>query len=277
MLLTVDGRSVHAVTGGPVHAATGGPVHAATGGPVVVLIHGSGMNNTVWSLQNRFLAHRGVGVLSVNLPGHGRSAGPPLPTVEALADWTVALLDAAGVERAMLAGHSLGALVALAAAHQAPERVAALALLGAADRMPVHPGLLAAAVAGEAGAIRMVVGWGFARRAHIGGSPVPGMWMLGAALRMMEREAPGVLGVDLGACDRFQDAPRMAAAVACPTTVVIGTADRMTPPKAGRRLAALIPGAETVELPGAGHMMTIEAPEATARALLRAATCQERA
>jgi pimeloyl-ACP methyl ester carboxylesterase len=121
-----------------------------------------------------------------------------------------------------------------------------------------------------------VVGWGFARRAHVGGSPVPGMWMPGVVLRMMEREAPGVLGVDLGACDRFGDAPRMAAAITCPATVVIGAADRMTPPKAGRKLAALIPGAETVELPGVGHMMTIEAPEATAQALLRAATRQER-
>ncbi|HEV7369373.1 alpha/beta hydrolase [Arenibaculum sp.] len=271
MLLTVDGRPVHAATGGrPLDA----PLDA--GGPVAVLLHGSGMDNTVWALQSRFLAHRGVGVLSVDLPGHGRSAGPPLPTVEALGEWVVALLDAAGVGRALLAGHSLGALVALAAAGRAPERVGALALLGAADRMPVHPGLLAAATAGEAEAIRMVVGWAFARRAHIGGSPAPGMWMVGAALRLMEREAPGVLGVDLGACDRFADAPRIAAAIACPTTVVIGSADRMTPPKAGRRLAALIPGAEIVELPGVGHMMAVEAPEATARALLGAATRQER-
>lgn len=262
MLLSVGGRTVH--------AGTGGRKFEPVSGKAVVLIHGSGMDNTIWAQQNRFLAHHGLPVLSVDLPGHGRSEGPVLETVEAMADWVMALLDAAGLEAGLLAGHSLGSLVALATAARTPQRVTALALLGTAERMPVHPDLLALARAGDPEAIRLVVGWGFGRRAHIGGSPLPGVWMLGAGQRLMEREAPGVLGVDLAACDRFSAGAAMAASIRCPATLVLGRADKMTPAKAGRALAARIPGAHVVELPDTGHMMMVEAPVATARALLDA-------
>ncbi|HSK40575.1 MAG TPA: alpha/beta hydrolase [Arenibaculum sp.] len=261
MRLDVWGEEIHALTGGRPFDRSG---------PVAVLIHGSGMDATVWGLQSRYLAHHGMSVLAVDLPGHGRSGGAPLGNVEALGEWIVALLDAAGVERAALAGHSLGALVALACAHAAPERVRALALLGAAERMPVHPGLLAAAHDDVDDAIAMVVGWGFGRHAHLGGNPMPGLWMIGNALRLMERAGPGVLAADLGACDAFSAGGEMAAALRCPTTVMIGTADRMTPAKAGRHLASLVSDARIVELSGSGHMMMVEAPEPTARALLAA-------
>lgn len=262
MLLSVGGRAVH--------AGTGGRDFEPVSGKAVVLIHGSGMDNTVWAQQNRFLAHHGLPLLSVDLPGHGRSEGPALETVEEMADWVVALLDAAGLEAGLLAGHSLGSLVALAVAARAPERVAALALLGTAERMPVHPDLLALARAGDPEAIRLVVGWGFGRRAHVGGNALPGVWMLGSGLRLMEREAPGVLGTDLAACDRFASGAEMAAAVRCPVTLILGAADKMTPAKAGRALAARIADARVVELPETGHMMMVEAPAATARALLDA-------
>lgn len=267
MRLNVRGDEIHALTGGRAFDRSG---------PVAVLIHGSGMDATVWGMQSRYLARHGMSVLAVDLPGHGRSGGAPLGSVEALGEWIVALLDAAGVERAALAGHSLGALVALACAHAAPRRVRALALLGAAERMPVHPGLLAAARDDVPGAIGMVVGWGFGRRAHLGGSAMPGLWMIGSALRLMERARPGVLAADLGACDAFSAGGEMAAALRCPTTVVVGTADRMTPAKAGRRLAGLVPGARIVELSGSGHMMMAEASEPTARALLTALCEQAR-
>jgi pimeloyl-ACP methyl ester carboxylesterase len=107
MNLSVDGRGVYAYTGGR-------PFDAA--GRTIVFLHGAVTDHSVWTLLARWFAHHGFGVLAVDLPGHMRSDGPPLRNVEALADWTIALLDAAGVGRAALVGHSMGSLIALEAA-----------------------------------------------------------------------------------------------------------------------------------------------------------------
>jgi pimeloyl-ACP methyl ester carboxylesterase len=87
-----------------------------------VFVHGALHDHSVWTLLARWFAHHGHGVLAVDLPAHGGSEGPPCTDVEAGADWLLALLDAAGVRRAALAGHSMGSLIALEAAARAPER-----------------------------------------------------------------------------------------------------------------------------------------------------------
>ncbi len=255
--------------------AVGGiEVFAATGGqpfdpsrPCVVMVHGAGMDRTVWALQSRYLAHRGRGVLAVDLPGHGRSGGEALASVEALGDWLVDLLDAAGVETAALVGHSMGALACLAAAARHPARVHALALLGVAARMPVHPDLLALAEANDRHACELIDDWAHGPAAHIGGHPAPGTWLLGGGVRLLERARPGVLHTDLAACDAFAAGADYAAAIACPTRLVLGAEDRMTPAKAGRKLAEAITGADVVVLPECGHMMMTERPDATLEAL----------
>src|SRR5690606_23067560 len=103
--------------------------------PCVVFVHGALGDHSVWTLLARWCAHHAHGALAVDLPGHGRSAGPPLPSVEALADWTLALLDAAGVRQAALVGHSLGSLIALEAAARAPQRASRLVMIGTAYPM----------------------------------------------------------------------------------------------------------------------------------------------
>ena len=67
--------------------------------PAVVFLHGAGMDHTVWALLARAFAHHGFAVLAPDLPGHGHSAGEALSSITALADWTAALIDAAGVRR----------------------------------------------------------------------------------------------------------------------------------------------------------------------------------
>src|SRR5689334_17068405 len=76
-------------------------VFVATGGrdfdsalPAVVFVHGAGFDHSVWALHSRWFAHHGFAVLAPDLPGHGRSAGPVLPTIAAMADWTIALMQA---------------------------------------------------------------------------------------------------------------------------------------------------------------------------------------
>ncbi len=258
MDLTVNRRKVFAATGGR-------PFEAAL--PTAIFLHGAGMDHTVWALQTRYFAHHGHGVLAVDLPGHGRSGGQALESVEAIADWLVRLMDKAKVATAAIAGHSLGAFAALDLAARHPARVRALALLGAAPRMPVNPDLLAAAQADDHLAFELVTDWGHGRAGHLGGNVAPGLWVLGGGERLLERSRPGVLYGDLQACDDYRDGLARAAQVACPTLLVLGAEDRMTPARAGRKLAGAIPGARVIEILGAGHMMMTEKPDETLDAL----------
>ena len=227
--------------------------------PAVVLLHGAGMNHRVWAWQCRALARDGRRVLAVDLPGHGRSAGPALSRIEAFADWLVSLLDAAALDRAGLAGHSLGALIALDAAARHPGRVRALALVGAALSMPVHPKLLTAADDDPPAAVAMMMRWSRGEE--------PEATTL--SNRPLIDAAPGVLAAGLAACDAFRLGSERSQAVHCPTIVVAGTHDRMTPMEGARALAAAIPAAELAAIQDAGHMLPLTAPRETLAALLR--------
>lgn len=247
----------------------GQPAHIATGGaaldrdrPAIVLIHGASLDHSVWALQSRYLAHHGRAVLAVDLPGHGASNGAPLPTIEAMADWIAALLHAAGFETAALVGHSMGALVALETAHRHSAQVRALGLIGATMKMPVHPDLLSESAANSVVAIQMLSRWGHGHAASLGDCKAPGVWMTGTAERVLERAAPGVLHNDLAACNAYANGAAAAASVVCPTVVVQGSRDVMTPLRAGRDLAAAITGARLVVLDGAAHMLLAERPDA---------------
>ncbi len=247
-------------------------VFVATGGrtldaelPALVFLHGAGMDHSVWSLQARYFAHHGRAVLALDLPGHGKSEGPALASIAAMAGWVVGCLDALGIGRASLVGHSMGAFVALETAAAAPERVKALALLGVAAHMPVHPELMAAAAAGKRLAPELITAWGYGRAAQIGGNPAPGLWMTGGGLSLLERSAPGVLASDLGACGDY-DGAAAARRVRAPTLLLLGRDDRMTPPAKAEPLLDALPQARRVVLP-AGHMLMVERPDAVIDAL----------
>jgi pimeloyl-ACP methyl ester carboxylesterase len=140
------------------YAYTGGrPWPAAIEpGRCVVFLHGALNDHSVWTLLARWYANHGFAVLAVDQPGHGRSDGPPLASIEALADWLVALLDAAGVATAHFVGHSMGSLIALEAAGRAPQRAAGLVMIGTAYPMKVSPALLETARDDPPRAIAMV-------------------------------------------------------------------------------------------------------------------------
>ena len=233
----------------------------------VVLLHGAGFDHTTWALHSRWFAHHGHSVLAPDLPGHGRSAGAPLPTIAGMADWTAALLDAAGVAKARLVGHSMGSLIALETAARHPAKISALGLIGTAAAMSVGPDLLKAAEANDRAAVDMVSIWGLGYQAELGGSLAPGLWMHSGAQRVLEQCRPGVLFNDLSACNAYQNALAAAAKVTVPTTLILGERDMMTPAKAGKALAAALPNSRTVVLRGAGHMMMIERPDELLAAL----------
>jgi pimeloyl-ACP methyl ester carboxylesterase len=258
MRIDVDGTSCYAYTG----------AHAMDADrPSIVFVHGAANDHSVWALQSRYFAHHGCNVLAVDLPGHGRSGGAALATVEAIADWIPRLLDAAGVAQAALVGHSLGSLVVLASAARHPERVTRIALLGPAAPMPVSDELLAAAKADDHAAFEMINGWSFSAGKQVGGNTVPGMWMTGNAMRLMERTRPGVLHTDLVACQSYGRGLVDAAGVRCPALAIIGARDLMTPAKGAQALLDALVDKRTVMLPRAGHAMMAEQPDAVLDAL----------
>src|SRR6202041_2512477 len=248
MHLSVNGTDTLVTTGGR-------PFEPSL--PAVVLLHGAGFDHSTWALHSRWFAHHGYSVLAPDLPGHGRSSGKPLTTIADMADWTAALLDAAGARQARLIGHSMGSLIAIETAARHPAKVTALSLIGTAATMTVGPDLLKAAEANDHAAVDMVSIWGLGFQAELGGSLAPGLWMHSGAQRVLERCRPGVLFNDLSACNAYQNALAAAAQIKVPATFILGERDMMTPAKAGKALAAAMPHARTVVLPGAGHMMMI--------------------
>ncbi|MDR5813024.1 alpha/beta hydrolase [Caballeronia sp. LZ033] len=261
MMLDHHGRAAYAYTGGK-------PFDAAR--PAVVFIHGAEHDHSVWALQTRYFAHHGFGVLALDLPGHGRSAGAPLSTIGALADWVIGVLDAAGVRQAIFVGHSMGSLIALDAAARHPERALGLALLATAAPMTVSATLLDAAREHEPEAIEMVNQWSHSTLAAKPSSPAPGFWLQGANRRLMERVS--LLGeallfhTDFSACNAYAEALERAGAARCPVCVLSGRRDIMTPPRASRPVVEALRKAgatvQTVEL-DAGHAMMTEQPDAT--------------
>ena len=203
----------------------------------------------------------GFGVLAPDLPGHGRSAGPALGDIAAMADWTAALVSAAGATKAHLIGHSMGSLISLETAARHPDKVSALSLIGTAATMTGGPELLKAAEANEQDALDMVSIWGLGFKAELGGSLAPGLWMHGGAQAVVKHCEPGVLFKDLSACNAYTNALTAAASVKVPVTLILGERDMMTPAKAGKALAAAMPHAKTVVVPGAGHMIMAERPD----------------
>jgi pimeloyl-ACP methyl ester carboxylesterase len=258
MQLSVNGTDVFVATGGREFDASL---------PTIVLLHGAGFDHTAWALHSRWFSHHGFGVLAPDLPGHGRSPGPPLPTIAEMADWTSALLDAAGVTSAKLVGHSMGSLIALETAARHPAKVTALSLIATAAVMTVGPDLLKAAEANDHSAVDMVSIWGLGSLAELGGSLAPGLWMHYGAERVLERCRPGVLFNDLSACNAYQNALAAAERVTVPATLILGERDMMTPARAGKALAAALPNSRTVVLSGAGHMMMMERPDELLAAL----------
>lgn len=233
-----------------------GPARA--GGPPLVLVHGAGGTHRHWPEEVRGLPGRRA--VAVDLPGHGASPGPAPETVPGLAAGVLALLDALAVPRAVVAGHSMGGAVALALALEAPARVAGLVLVGTGARLRVAPAILQATAdpAALAAAAESMAQWSF--------GPSAGPDLRRALAEGLLANAPGVVHGDFAACDAFDVTARLGE-IRAPALVLCGSEDRLTPPKYSELLRDRIAGARLELVPGAGHMVMLEAPAAVARAV----------
>lgn len=260
MEILVHGRRAYCHTGGK-------PFDPSL--PTAVFVHGAQHDHSVWTLQTRYFAHHGFGVLAVDLPGHGRSEGPPLADIGSMARWLLALLDAAGAGLALAIGHSMGSLVALETGRLAPQRIAGIALVATAYPMRVSPALLDAAASAPTQAIDLVNGWSLSPPYRASRSN-PGSSAHGVNRRLMQRIAaadPTVFATDFRACDAYADGEAAAAALRCPVLFVLGRDDRMTPPKASAALRERLPAAHTALIDGGAHGLMAEQPDAALDAL----------
>jgi len=270
MIFNVKGASTYCYTGGKAFDPAK---------PTAIFIHGVLNDHSVWILQTRYLAHHGWNVLAVDLPGHCRSGGEPPATVEAAADFVLALMDAAGLQQAALIGHSFGSLVALEAAARAPQRVSQLVLVGVAFPMRVSTALLEASVSAPLKALEMVNVFSRSTLAPPPSALGPGTWVYGASMALGRRvlasnQQVNVFYTGFKACDSYQNGLQAMTRVTCPVLFVLGKLDQMTPPKAARELIKLAGDAQVVYLPG-GHQQMNETPEEMLAALSGFLTRQE--
>jgi pimeloyl-ACP methyl ester carboxylesterase len=230
--------------------------------PTVVFVHGAGLDHSSFGLQSRYFGYHGWNVLAVDLPGHGRSAGPPVASIGGMADWIFKFLDSVSVGNFSVVGHSMGALIALECASKS-SRVERLALIGVAYPMKVSDAFLDAARRNDHAAYDMDTIWGHAAQVPLRGDPNPGMWMYGDTLARLRRLAPGVLHNDLKACNEYE----LKGNVSCPALFVLGKRDVMTPPKFSIELQKRL-NAKSVVADFSGHALMAEAPDATLDALI---------
>jgi pimeloyl-ACP methyl ester carboxylesterase len=263
MNFIVNGNSTYCYTGGKAFDAAK---------PTLIFIHGVLNDHSVWILQTRYLANHGWNVLALDLPGHCRSAGEPPTSVEDAADGVLALMDAAGLEKAVLIGHSFGSLVALEATARAPERVSQLVLVGTAFPMKVSPALLESSLNDPMKALELVNVFSRATLAPPPSALGPGTWVYGASMALGRRVLASNTRVNLfhtgfKACDSYANGETAMAQVTCPVLFVLGSVDQMTPPKAAQGLIQKARHARVLTLPGGHHQMN-ETPEPMLAALI---------
>jgi pimeloyl-ACP methyl ester carboxylesterase len=222
----------------------------------LVLVHGAGGSHLDWPAPLRRL--REANVYALDLPGHGSSEGAGRSSIAAYRDFLFAFLDALDLERAVVVGHSMGGAIALDFALSYPNRLAGLILVGTGARLRVLPAILTGILTDFEATVDLVLGYAF------GPSASEQLKRLGR--QRLLKTPPEVLHGDYIACDAFDVMERLGE-VRCPTLVICGTADRLTPPKYSIYLRDHIPGAELVLVDAAGHMVMLEKPEVVAKAV----------
>jgi len=235
---TLEHRAIYYQTAGPAQAAA-----------TLLFIHGSGASSASWREQMADLTSDILGI-AIDLPGHGLSPGPALSRVADLAAVVIDLLKQLAPPRPLfIAGHSLGAAVALQAACLEKDQIDALILLGGGARMRVLPAFLEGLAAGKADP-------GFFRLAF---APSADPAVVESELHYFAEVSANLLFHDFTACNEFDitdDLPL----IELPVLVMVGDNDRLTPPKNSALLREKLPRADMVIIPDAGHFAMLEKP-----------------
>ncbi len=226
--------------------------------PPLVLVHGAGGSHLDWSAELRRLPD--THVIALDLPGHGHSAGAGLTDTLAYAEDVCRLLDALKIERAIIAGHSMGGAIAQQIGLRMPERAAGLILVGTGSKLPVEPTLPQRILSETEQAIDWLIDWSW-------GADVP-QDIKDLGRQRLRETSPQVLQGDYIACQKFDVRDQLERIIA-PTLVLAAADDRMVKLKFGVTLSERIPNATLVVIEGAGHMFPLEKAQEVAGAVAR--------
>jgi pimeloyl-ACP methyl ester carboxylesterase len=223
----------------------------------VCFVHGTGGSSAAWVHQLEGLADV-ARVIAVDLPGHGRSGGSIPKRIEDAAAIVADFLDALGIARVVIGGHSMGGAIAQQFALAYPERVEGVILVGTGARLRVLPRLLELLASDYVKGVDLLMSLAVAAKAPA---------ELRASLhRSTADNGPGVVLGDLQACDRFDVMSRIST-IDAPTLVICGEEDQLTPSKYARFLGERIAGASVAVIPGAGHYVQVEKARETTLAI----------
>ncbi|MBU1743341.1 MAG: alpha/beta hydrolase [Proteobacteria bacterium] len=227
------------------------------GRKTLVFIHGSGGNHTDWirqftPLQNKF------NIAVMDLPGHGQSDGPGEEDVPAYVAWVKKFLEGFGIEKPVLIGHSLGAAICLVFAIRHGDAASAVVAVGGGSRMPVNPIILEGLKQDPAAIIGLAAKFSIAKENR--------ERLSGFITENLSRANPETIYGDFFACSRL-DIAEAVAGIRIPALILCGAEDKMTPPALSEYLRDHIPGAGLALIPGAGHFVMLENPEAFNAAL----------
>jgi pimeloyl-ACP methyl ester carboxylesterase len=240
-------------------------------GEAILFLHGFPVSGAMWDPQVQACGGEFRTVVP-DLRGHGGSDAPALDSypMDLFAGDALALLDALGIERAVVVALSLGGYVAFALFRLAPERVRALVLAdtrAAADTPESARGRkqLAARVRreGTAPAIDSML-----PKLLAPGSAARDPGLLGRIEAMMRQARPAGVAASLTGLAERPDCFDLLPRISVPALIVVGGEDAITPPEESERMASRLPDASLMVIPGAGHVSNLEAPEAFNRALL---------
>ena len=236
------------------------------GAPAVVLGNSLGTSAAVWAAQVPAL-RKSFRLLSFELPGHGGAPDWPGPyTLSQLGAGLLAMLDSHGIERAAYCGISLGGMLGMWLAANAPERIAALGLVCTSAYLPSPDGWHARAAQVRAAGLESVSAQVLARwftPAYVQKEPHVALEFLAG----IEQTSPEGYA---GCCEAIaaMDLRADLAAITAPTLVIAGAADPATPPEHGADIAGRISGARLAVVPDAAHLAAVSAPDVVTSALL---------
>lgn len=251
MYFQVQGKRTFATTGGKAFDH---------GKPAVIFLHGSGLDHSFWGLHTRYFAFRNYAVLAPDLPGHTFSMGPPLTSIEDMADWLSDVVTALDIDHISLVAHSQGCLIALEFASRYPEKLRSVSFIASGLATPINPALLESAQNRPEAAIGMMMSWGFGSAGHLHQGPIPGNSMIAGGAKVMHGNAPRELYADLKACNAYSNGAAAAASIRCPRQVILGGQDRMAPRKATLALVKALGNPQLDIIEQSGHMVPQEAP-----------------
>ncbi len=226
--------------------------HSVSAGPPVIFIHGAGGTHQRWLPVVKALTN--CTAYALDLPAHGQSTGVGRERIAPYADVVHGFLDAMRLSSAVIAGHSMGGAIALWLALHRPARVRGLILSGTGARLRVHSSILQAAKEGRPISLSVLEG-------------DPATAQPQAAPREVQPTTdPVVVYGDWVACDTFDVMDRIPE-ISCPTLVIVGANDVMTPLKYAKYMADRIKGAKLVTIEGAGHSLRLEKPDEVTKAI----------